>query len=92
MTFPIGINNVFFNNDKDNQLNTSIFRTAYLTSIIKLFKIISYIACAFNIGILLTILIKKCKIIFLHYHLYKFLPIIGGINANLFGLFMQPIV
>jgi len=39
----------------------------------------------------LTTRIKKCKIIFSHYHLYKFLPIIGGVNAFLFGLFMQPI-
>jgi len=48
IAFPFGINNVFFNNDKDNQLNSIIFRTTNLPLIIKLFKIISYIACTFK--------------------------------------------
>ncbi len=63
MVFPDGVNNVFFNDDKSNQLNANTFRITYLPSIIKLFKIVSYIICAFIL--LLTVII--CIIIVKYY-------------------------
>ena len=61
MIFPDGVNNVFFNNDRSNQLNANTFRISYLPNIIKLFKIISYIICGFIflLAIIICIIIIK---------------------------------
>ena len=61
MIFPDSTNNVFFNNDKNNQLNANTFRISYLPNIIKLFKIISYIICGFIflLAIIICIIIIK---------------------------------
>ena len=61
MIFSNDINNVFFNNDKNNQLNANTFRISYLPNIIKLFRIISYIICGFIflLAIIICIIIIK---------------------------------
>ena len=61
MIFPDGMNNVFFNNDTNNQLNANTFRISYFPNIIRLFKIISYVICAFIflLAIIICIIIIK---------------------------------